>query len=111
MERKIPSGSAGGFPALGSSLKHLVVQKAVRKGSAALLRMNQPEGFDCPGCAWPEPKKTSMSEFCENGVKAIAAETTGKKIDAAFLEQHSVTQLLEKDGYWLEQEGRLTEQM
>lgn len=73
--------------------------------------MNKPGGFDCPGCAWPDPKNPSMFEFCENGVKAIAAETTTKRITKDFFHQYSVTELLGKDGYWLEQQGRLAEPM
>ncbi|MBN8222045.1 MAG: FdhF/YdeP family oxidoreductase [Spirochaetes bacterium] len=100
---------AGGFAALASSARHLIKEKAVVKGNAALLRLNQPDGFDCPGCAWPEPFDTSRFEYCENGVKAIAAETTGKKADADFFARHTLADLSARDDYWLEQQGRLTE--
>lgn len=73
--------------------------------------MNKPGGFDCPGCAWPDPKNPSVTEFCENGVKAVAAESTTKRITADFFKQYTVRELLQKDGYWLEQQGRLTEPM
>ena len=49
------------------------------EGGKTLLRANQPEGFDCPGCAWPDPKHTSSFEFCENGAKAVAWEATSKR--------------------------------
>src|SRR5277367_1592342 len=60
---------AGGWGALRATGKALTEQGIAISGSATLLRMNQPEGFDCPGCAWPDPKHTSSFEFCENGAK------------------------------------------
>ena len=104
-------GPAAGLAALASSLKHILHERAMKPGVKALLRMNKPGGFDCPGCAWPDPKNYSVTEFCENGVKAIAAETTTKRIAKEFFEKHTVADLLQKDGYWLEQQGRLTEPM
>jgi molybdopterin-dependent oxidoreductase alpha subunit len=102
---------AGGWGSLTSSLFHLVKQKAVAPGVAALLRMNKPTGVDCPSCAWADPKDPSIAEFCENGVKAIAAETTKKRITNDFFHKHSVKELLKKDGFYLEQQGRLTHPM
>lgn len=102
---------AAGLGALTASLKHILHERAVRPGMSALLRMNKPGGFDCPGCAWPDPKDPSVFEFCENGVKAIAAETTTKRVTSSFLQKYSVAELQQKDGYWLEQQGRLTEPM
>lgn len=111
MKERHTTSPAGGFPALVSSLRHILHEKALYPGTRALLRMNQPRGFDCPGCAWPDPSNPSVVEFCENGVKAVAAETTRKKVDRSFFKQYSVEELLKKDGYWLEQQGRLTEPM
>ncbi len=105
------SEPAAGPGALWASAKHLWREKALAAGSRALLHMNQNDGFDCPGCAWPEPGEASHFEFCENGVKAIAAETTGKRVTREFFARHSVSELREKDGYWLESQGRLTEPM
>ena len=100
---------AAGLGALASSLKHILHERAVKPGVSALLRMNKPGGFDCPGCAWPDPKNPSTFEFCENGVKAIAAETTTKRVTGSFFQRYSVRELLQQEGYWLEQQGRLTE--
>lgn len=102
---------AAGIGALASSLRHILQERALKPGVAALLRMNKPGGFDCPGCAWPDPKNPSIAEFCENGVKAIAAETTTKRVTKEFFNQYTVNKLLQQDGYWLEQQGRLTEPM
>ena len=71
---------AGGWGALEATAKALREQRIVAKGSRALLSMNQPDGFDCPGCAWPDPKHTSSFEFCENGAKAVAFELTKRRV-------------------------------
>src|SRR5579872_5829341 len=63
---------AGGWGALEATSKALIEQNIPVHGAATLLHMNQPMGFDCPGCAWPDPKHTSSFEFCENGAKAVA---------------------------------------
>jgi formate dehydrogenase major subunit len=102
---------AGGWGALAATAKALRRQSVVARGGKALLAANQPEGFDCPGCAWPDPKHTSSFEFCENGAKAIAWEVTDKRVTRAFFERYTVTELLAKSDLWLEEQGRLTEPM
>ena len=69
---------AGGWGALKSSAKHLIKSENAAKNVKALLRANQPGGFDCPGCAWGDAPKAGKVDFCENGVKAIAWEATSK---------------------------------
>jgi len=76
-----------------------------------LLAQNQPDGFDCPGCAWPDKEHTSTFEFCENGVKAVAAEATAKRVPPEFFAKHTVTELMEWSDFDLENEGRLTHPM
>ena len=102
---------AGGIGALVASAKVLLRERAVVPGAAALLRVNQPGGFDCPGCAWPEGERTVRFDFCENGLKAVAAETTSKRVEADFFTAHTVAELSARDGFWLEQQGRLTQPM
>ncbi len=102
---------AGGLGALAASAKALLRERAVIPGTAALLRVNQPGGFDCPGCAWPEGGKRIRFDFCENGLKAVAAETTSKRADPAFFAAHTVAELSARDDFWLEQQGRLTHPM
>lgn len=101
--------AAGGWDALFSSFKHVQEQGIVAKGAATMLKANQPDGFDCPGCAWPDRNSHSSFEFCENGVKAVAAEATSRRIGREFFSQHTVTALAERDDYWLEGQGRLVE--
>ena len=102
--------SAGGWGALISSGKFLM-REGFLKGSQTLFRLNQVEGFDCPGCAWPDPedKERSITEFCENGVKAIAFETTNKRASKDLFSQKTVSQLNELDVYSITNQGRLTE--
>ena len=102
---------AGGWGALHAVAKALREQSIVLKGSRSLLSMNQPDGFDCPGCAWPDPRHTSSFEFCENGAKAVAFELTKRRVTREFFATHSVRVLEQQSDYWLEEQGRLTEPM
>ncbi|HEU0305813.1 MAG TPA: FdhF/YdeP family oxidoreductase [Lysobacter sp.] len=102
---------AGGWDALKSSWHALREQQVVMKGASTLLRTNQPAGFDCPGCAWPDRNVHSTFEFCENGVKAVANEATGKRVTREFFAAHTVAQLAQHDDQFLEAQGRLTEPM
>jgi molybdopterin-dependent oxidoreductase alpha subunit len=102
---------AGGWGALKAVGEHLIEQDIALKGAATLRCMNQPEGFDCPGCAWPDPKHTSSFEFCENGAKAVAWEATAKRCTPKFFADHSVAELSEWSDYELEMMGRLTHPM
>jgi len=103
--------SAAGVPALIASMRQVHGQLGAKKAVRTLLHLNQPDGFDCPGCAWPDPHHTSPFEFCENGVKAIAEEATDRRIDVSFFARHSIGELVTMSDYWLGQQGRLTEPM
>ncbi|MBX3540043.1 MAG: FdhF/YdeP family oxidoreductase [Chelatococcus sp.] len=102
---------AGGWGAAAATAKVLMEQSVVAKGSRALLAMNQPGGFKCPSCAFPDPKHKKTLEFCENGAKALAFEATRSRITPDFFEKYTVTELMEQSDYWLEMQGRLTEPM
>jgi len=102
---------AAGWGALKNVAFHLAHQKIPAKGVITLLSQNQPDGFDCPGCAWPDKEHTSTFEFCENGVKAVAAEATAKRVTPAFFAKHTVAELMTWSDYQLEDQGRLTEPM
>ncbi|MFE0465451.1 FdhF/YdeP family oxidoreductase [Kitasatospora sp. NPDC058965] len=106
-----PQHAAAGLPAVGHSLRMANEQMGARRAVATLLKVNQHGGFDCPGCAWPEPDKPHTAEFCENGAKAVAEEATERRITADFFAAHPVAELAERSGYWLGQQGRLTEPM
>jgi molybdopterin-dependent oxidoreductase alpha subunit len=103
--------AAAGWGALKYVALNLIKEKVSGTNYRTLFRQNQPDGFDCPGCAWPDREKASTFEFCENGVKAVAAEATGKRVTPAFFEAHTVADLMEQSDYELEQHGRLTDPM
>ncbi len=90
------------------------MEKAIpNRALVPLLKMNQHGGIDCPGCAWPEPAQGDINfvEFCENGAKAIAQETTPKRVSREFFANTTVQQMREMTDYELDQLGRLTEPM
>ncbi|MFE3884225.1 FdhF/YdeP family oxidoreductase [Streptomyces lydicus] len=106
-----PQHSAVGLPAIAHALRISQQQMGVRRTALTLLRVNQRDGFDCPGCAWPEPDKPHTAEFCENGAKAVAEEATLRRVTPDFFADHSVADLATRSGYWLGQQGRLTHPM
>ncbi|MFD5013418.1 FdhF/YdeP family oxidoreductase [Streptomyces chartreusis] len=106
-----PKEYAAGLPAVTSSLRHAGEQMGVRRSLLTLLRVNQKEGFDCPGCAWPEPEHRHRAEFCENGAKAVAEEATVRRVTADFFAEHTLEDLLPRSDHWLGQQGRLTRPM
>src|SRR6187551_354584 len=112
-EVKPPPAIAGGVDAIKATFAHVKHGPGLVRGTRALLAMNQPDGFDCPGCAWPEPPagERSTVEFCENGAKALAWEADRARADAAFFARHSVADLAAHDDHWLGQQGRLVEPM
>ncbi len=102
-------GPAGGWGALRSVARQLMGQGIAAKGAKTMLSANQPDGFDCPGCAWPDRDHTSTFEFCENGVKAVAAEATAHRATPEVLGEHTVAWLAEQSDYFLENLGRITQ--
>lgn len=112
LERSTPKDKAVGTKAVTNSLQHVNQQAGAARGAKALYRLNQKGGFDCPSCAWPDPDgERSRFEFCENGAKAVATETTKKRIGPEFFAKHSVAELAEESDFWLNDAGRITEPM
>jgi len=109
---KLPQ-AAGGFGAMWNTTKHLRRDSGLLRGGRALLAMNQPNGFDCPGCAWPEPdaKHRAKLEFCENGAKAIAEEATTARLTPADFAKLSLDELRAMSEFELGQLGRITHPM
>lgn len=102
---------AGGWGAAAATAKILLEQSVITKGSRALLAMNQPGGFKCPSCAFPDAECKKTLDFCENGAKALAFEATKFRVTREFFAQHTVSELMEQSDHWLEMQGRLTEPM
>lgn len=105
------STAAGGWGALKSVGKRLLESGAPISGARTLLKTNQPDGFDCPGCAWGDPEHGSSFEFCENGVKAVSWEATEARVPPDFFARHTVSELRSWSDYDLEKQGRLTHPM
>lgn len=104
---------AVGIPAIISSMRHISKEMGVWNGIKLLNKMNQKDGFDCPGCAWPDPdgKRSGLGEYCENGAKAIAEEATKKRVTPEFFKTHSVEWLSQQTDYFLGKAGRITHPM
>ena len=107
-----PKKAAAGIPAVLVALRRSLAQMGVLRTVATLRRVNQRDGFDCPGCAWPEESGgRKAAEFCENGAKAVAEEATRRVVDPEFFARHPVADLAARPEYWLSQQGRLTHPM
>lgn len=106
-----PKRAAAGVKAVTVALERGYAQAGVTRTVRSMLRVNQHDGFDCPGCAWPESitGRRSPAEFCENGAKAIAEESTTRTVGAGFWAEHSIAELEEKTEYWLGSQGRIAE--
>jgi molybdopterin-dependent oxidoreductase alpha subunit len=108
---EIYKAPAGGWGALRSVAQQLLTHRIAAKGARTLLSANQPDGFDCPGCAWPDRQHTATFEFCENGAKAVAAEATADRATPEVIARHTVSEMLAWSDHDLEALGRLTEPM
>jgi molybdopterin-dependent oxidoreductase alpha subunit len=108
-----PQRSSVGIPGIRHALQYAVREMGVARGARTLHAMNQAVGFDCPGCAWPDPvpSQRSFAEFCENGAKAAAWEATTARVGREFFATRSIAQLRDEDSHSLEHHGRLTEPM
>jgi molybdopterin-dependent oxidoreductase alpha subunit len=103
--------AAAGAPAVAEVARQILEKPGLVKGLKGLRKMNQPGGFDCPGCAWPEAEKRKTIEFCENGAKAFADEATRKLLTADFFAEHSLSGMQQQTGQWLNEQGRLSQPM
>ncbi len=105
-----PRETAAGLTAIKQTMTNAFGKMGVIRGTRGLLKLNQKGGIDCQSCAWPDPDQDrTIAEFCESGARALADEGTKKKITAEFFAKHSIAELAEKDEYWLNSQGRLTE--
>lgn len=103
---------AAGWGAAISVTRILLKQKELVDGARAVLKMNhEDEGFDCPGCAWPDDQHGLHLDICENGIKHSTWEMTKKRAGPDFFGAHTVTELMSWTDFALEETGRLTEPM
>lgn len=108
-----PATVAVGAAAVLSSARHILSEMNLMRGWAALSKLNQTDGHDCPGCAWPDPddERSRVAEYCENGAKAIAEEATTKRLMSDFFQQHSVNELSGLSDFEIGKKGRLGQPM
>lgn len=114
LQRSPPPTKAAGIKAVKVALDHMKREGyGLVEGTRALQRMNQKDGFDCPGCAWPDPddRRSTLAEYCENGAKAFAEEATKVRCDADYFARRAVIDLATMSDFELSQAGRLTEPM
>ena len=104
-----PKQSAAGIPGIAVAMKRTIDSMGVTRTARSLLKLNQVDGFDCQGCAWPDPDPSHrhVAEFCENGAKAVAEEATTDHLMPHFFEQNSIEDLRNHTDYWLGHQGRL----
>lgn len=100
---------AGGRGAVKAAFDAFAEQGIPLKIVRSFLKANKPEGFDCPGCAFPDRPGSFGPDSCEQGQKAIAWEMTPRRADAGFFAQHSLAELRHWKPRDLEAAGRLTE--
>ncbi len=107
-----PAHVAGGLKAIFETAAFTFKEPGIVRGVNALAHLNQFDGIDCPGCAWPDPDHDrSLNEYCENGAKAISEEATAKRCTPEFFRQWSLADLSRQSDYWLGHQGRLTHPM
>lgn len=107
-----PADFAAGLPAVLKSGSFAWSEGGVGRGTHALLKLNQKDGFDCSSCAWPDPDgHRSFAEFCENGAKATASDADTRRADPEFFARHSLRELSQLSDRDLNNAGRLTHPM
>jgi molybdopterin-dependent oxidoreductase alpha subunit len=105
-----PAEYGAGAKGVAVALQHVQKERGLFKTLSTLSHMNQEDGFDCPGCAWPDPDdRSQLGEYCENGAKALAEETTLRRVDRAFFAKHSVEEISQWSDYKIGKSGRITE--
>ncbi len=107
-----PADVAAGLMAVLKSGEFAWGEGGISRGTHALLKLNQKDGFDCSSCAWPDPDgHRSFAEFCENGAKATASDADTQRADPEFFARHSVEELSRMTDRDLNNAGRLTHPM
>ncbi|HYP15643.1 MAG TPA: FdhF/YdeP family oxidoreductase, partial [Opitutus sp.] len=111
-KQRAPYKTAGGLRALREVASYAIQHAGVANTLRTVHTINQTSGFDCQSCAWPNPDgERSLTEFCENGFKAVTYEATKLRLTPEFFREHSVAALATRPDHWLGHQGRLTEPM
>jgi len=107
------STAAAGMGAILYAGKMIFKEAGFFRGFKALWHLNKKSGFICPSCAWPDPddERSSIAEYCENGAKAVAEETTTKKLTASFFKESAVKDLAMLSDHEIGKKGRIAQPM
>ncbi len=110
---KKPATNSVGFSAIKASISQASKYMNTADALKLSLKVNQKGGFDCPGCAWPDPddERSVLGEYCENGMKALAEEAQNKLITADFFAKYSVDEISKFTDFEIGKSGRLSEPM
>ena len=74
---RTPKSVAAGIRGVTKSFRIGLSEAGISRTIKTMRTVNKFDGYDCPGCAWPDPDDhRSGFEFCENGAKAFATEAT-----------------------------------
>ena len=107
-----PANYAAGITAVLKSGEFAFGYDGPVRGTHALLKLNQKDGFDCSSCAWPDPDDhRSFAEFCENGAKATASDSQAEPAGPDFFAKHSLVDLSRMTDRDLNNAGRLIHPM
>ena len=107
-----PKQVAAGIPGVAKSFAIGLSEAGLSRTLRTMRTVNRFDGYDCPGCAWPDPDDhRSGFEFCENGAKAFATEATKKRLTPEILSSKSVQSWSKMSDMELDKLGRLTEPM
>ncbi len=106
-----PENYAAGIAALTAVAAQAKGEMTAKKCSTTFFAVNQMEGYDCPGCAWPDPDdhRSPLGEYCENGAKAIIEEATEKRVTPDFFKKYSIQEMTTWTDYKIGKSGRITE--
>ncbi|MGO4642559.1 FdhF/YdeP family oxidoreductase [Mesorhizobium sp. 2RAF45] len=104
-------GPAGGWGSAKSVAAIIAREHVLLRDPKLLSTQNKPEGYMCVSCAWAKPAQPHPLEFCENGAKATAWETTSRRAGPAFFANHTLSELETWSDHDLEEQGRLTHPM
>ena len=104
-----PKKTAAGIVGVQKSFSIGFHEAGMKRTLQSMLAVNRFDGYDCPGCAWPDPDDHRSSfEFCENGAKAFITEATKKRVTPEKMRGISVTELSKLTDMELDKMGRIT---
>lgn len=107
-----PKRVAAGIKGVTESFKIGISEAGFSRTIKTMRSVNRFDGYDCPGCAWPDPDgHRSGFEFCENGAKAFATEATKKRLTPEILSSKTVQEWSNFSDMELDKLGRITHPM